>query len=85
MVDTWVAHELSEIGSVLGAVHAPHSMLEFYGDPTSPNYRNEIGPEHRLILTGTSGGRSPLAATTLRQRGFSNVAHLDSGLESTKA
>lgn len=84
LIDIREAHERTESGSIPGSVHAPRGMLEFYADPTSPYYRSEFDPEHRIILTCASGGRSALAVTTLQQMGFGNVAHLDGGLKAWK-
>ncbi len=38
----------------------------------------------RIILYCASGGRSALAVTTLKEMGFTNVAHLDGGLKAWK-
>ena len=56
-------------------------MLEFYADPTSPYHRLEFDPARRTILYCASGGRSALAARTLRDLGYADVAHLDGGLK----
>jgi rhodanese-related sulfurtransferase len=56
-------------------------MLEFYADPTSADHRTEFDPGRRTILDCASGGRSALAADTLRQLGYTRVAHLDGGLK----
>ena len=67
-------------GRIAAAYHAPRGMLEFYADPSSPYHREEFDPNSRLILTCASGGRSALAAETLQRMGYSQVAHLDGGL-----
>ncbi|HVX30850.1 MAG TPA: rhodanese-like domain-containing protein, partial [Nitrolancea sp.] len=54
---------------------------EFYADPTGPYYRPEFHPERRIILHCASGGRSALAAVSLQDMGYQNVAHLDGGLK----
>ena len=64
-----------------GAISAPRGMLEFWADPTSPYHRQEFDPQRRIILHCASGGRSALAADTLQQLGYSNVAHLAGGLK----
>lgn len=56
-------------------------MLEFSADPTGPYHREECDPGRRTILYCASGGRSALAATTLRQLGYADVAHLDGGFK----
>lgn len=72
-------------GVIPGALHAPRGMLEFYADPTTPYHRAEFEPTQRLILHCASGGRSALAADTLQQMGYTNVAHLDGGFKNWKA
>ncbi len=56
-------------------------MLEFWADTTSPYHRSEFDPNRRIILHCASGGRSALAADTLQQMGYTNVAHLDGGIK----
>lgn len=54
-------------------------MLEFWADPASSYHRPEFDPARRVILHCASGGRSALAAGTLRQLGYTDVAHLREG------
>ena len=84
LVDLREPAERAQHGAIAGAVHAPRGMLEFYADPTSPYHRPEFDPGRRTILHCASGGRSALAADTLRQLGYSNVAHLEGGLNAWK-
>jgi rhodanese-related sulfurtransferase len=74
-----------EQGSIPGAVHAPRGMLEFWADPTSPYHRAELDPNSRVVLYCAGGGRSALAADTLQQMGYGNVAHLEGGFNAWKA
>lgn len=83
VVDLREAAEL-EGGGIPGSVHAPRGMLEFYADPASPYHREGFDPNRRVILHCASGGRSSLAAKTLEQLGYSNVAHLDGGFNAWK-
>ena len=69
---------------IKGSVHAPRGMLEFYADPSLPYHKPEFDPEKRIILHCASGGRSALAAQTLKQMGYPNVAHLDGGFKAWK-
>lgn len=80
LVDLREPAELAN-GMIEGAVHAPRGMLEFYADPSSPYHRDEFDPTRRTVLYCASGGRSALAASTLRQLGYQDVAHLDGGLK----
>jgi rhodanese-related sulfurtransferase len=85
LVDLREPDERQEHGAIPGAVHAPRGMLEFWADPTSPYHRAEFDLNRRVILHCAGGGRSALAADTLQQMGYANVAHLDGGFNAWKA
>lgn len=84
LVDVRDAPELAG-GSIPGSVHASRGMLEFYADPSSPYHKPELDPGKRVILHCASGGRSALAARTLAELGYGNVAHLDGGFKAWEA
>jgi rhodanese-related sulfurtransferase len=84
-VDLRESNEREEQGAIPGAVHAPRGMLEFWADPTCSYHREEFDPNRRVILHCGGGGRSALAADTLQQMGYANVAHLDGGFNAWKA
>ena len=81
LVDLRESEELQASGSIPGAVHAPRGMLEFYADPSLAYHRPEFERDRRIILHCASGGRSALAAKTLKDMGYTNVAHLDGGIQ----
>jgi rhodanese-related sulfurtransferase len=85
LIDLREPGEREEHGAIPGAVHAPRGMLEFWADPTSSYHRAEFEPNRRVILHCAGGGRSALAADTLQQMGYTNVAHLDGGFSAWKA
>jgi len=68
-----------------GAVQVPRGLLEFVADPASPKHRPELDPAHRVIVYCNSGGRGALAAATLRNLGFENVANMKGGFTAWKA
>jgi len=84
VVDIRDADQRTADGSIPGAIHASRGMLEFYADPTSPYHRPEFDPDARVVLHCASGGRSALAADTLKELGYTNVAHLDGGFNAWK-
>jgi rhodanese-related sulfurtransferase len=84
LVDIRETEERTRDGVIPGAVHASRGMLEFYADPTSPHHKKELDPTRRVVLHCASGGRSALAAETLKQMGYQNVAHLDGGIKAWK-
>jgi rhodanese-related sulfurtransferase len=84
LVDIRDAPELEQNGRIPGAVHVPRGMLEFRADTTSPYHAEPLDPSKRVILHCASGGRSALAARTLQEMGYENVAHLDGGFNAWK-
>jgi len=66
-------------GAIPGSEHVTRGMLEFIADPSLPVYKEFFQPDSRIILHCASGGRSALAAKTLKDMGYTNVAHLETG------
>ena len=78
-VDVREGGELATQGKIPGAVHAPRGLLEFYADPSAPYHKPELGSGKRLVVYCASGGRSALAAKTLKDMGIANVANMLGG------
>ena len=66
-------------GTIPGAVSAPRGMIEWWFDPDSPYHKEEFTFDQRYVLFCSLGWRSALATSTLKDLGFSNVAHLEQG------
>ena len=86
---TWIdirdIRELWRDGTIKGALHIPRGMLEFWLDPTSSYYNsNKIGNVKKMVLFCAAGFRSALAAKSLVDMGFRNVAHVDGGFSALK-
>lgn len=79
LVDVRETVEIENEGMIPGAVHVPRGLLEFQADPDSPVYNSALRPEQRLILYCGTGGRSALAAKTLHDMGYADVASLAGG------
>ncbi len=79
IVDIRDVRELGD-GTIVGALHAPRGMLEFWVDPASPYFKPVFADEARqFVLFCGAGWRSALAAKTLQDMGMRNVAHIDGG------
>ena len=78
-VDVREGGELAVQGKIPGAVHASRGMLEFYADPSAPYHKSELASGKRLVVYCASGGRSALAAKTLKDMGIEKVANLLGG------
>jgi len=79
VVDVRDTAEREKNGAIPGSVHASRGMLEFNADPASPVHLPELDPAKRLVLYCGTGGRSALAAKTLQDMGFPDVASLAGG------
>jgi rhodanese-related sulfurtransferase len=68
-------------GHMPGAVHAPRGMLEWHADPLSPLGQATITESRhgRVVVVCATGARSLLAARTLLQMGYTNVASMRGG------
>lgn len=66
---------------VVGALQVPRGLIEFVADPASPRHNTELQPTRRIIVYCASGARATLAALTLQDMGYENVANLDGGLK----
>ncbi len=84
LVDIREPDERAANGSIPEAVSAPRGMLEFWADPASQYHRPEFDPAKRTILHCASGGRSALAAATLQDLGYVDVAHMEGGAKAWK-
>jgi rhodanese-related sulfurtransferase len=78
-VDVREGAELAAQGKIPGAVHAARGHLEFYADPSAPFHKPELGSGKRLVVYCGSGGRSALAARTLKDMGIGNVVNMVGG------
>lgn len=85
LVDIRDIRELGKEGRVDGAVHAPRGMLEFWFDEESPYHREVFADSDKTyVLFCAAGWRSALAAKTLTDMGFDNIAHIDGGFGAVK-
>ncbi len=79
-VDVRDQGEREKTGTIKGAVHAPRAFLEFLADPVSERHLPVFSSDKRFVLFCASGGRSALAAKTLKDMGLARVAHIAGGL-----
>jgi rhodanese-related sulfurtransferase len=78
-----------EGGHVPGAINVPRGMLELRADPESPATDPELSADKdaRVVVycLKAPGARSVLAAQTLGDMGYSNVAAMRGGFEEWRA
>ena len=68
-------------GHIEGAIPAPRGLVEFFADPTSPRHKEALDPTGRVIVVCASGARATLAALTLNDMGYEDVAVMEGGLK----
>jgi rhodanese-related sulfurtransferase len=85
LVDVRDGTERSRDGEIPGSIHVSRGMLEFHADPDSPVHNPALKPARRVILYCGTGGRSALAAKTLVDMGFEDVASLAGGFAAWRA
>ena len=92
LVDVRDPSEVEKSGKIKGAVNISRGMLEFRADPES-QYHNPAFQQGKTVLTYcASGGRSALAAQTLKEMGYQTVYNIggfkelaEAGLETEPA
>lgn len=81
LVDVRDTVERERDGAIPNSIHAPRGLLEFHADPESPVYNRAFVQDRQIILYCGTGGRSALAAKTLLDMGYPEVASLAGGYE----
>ena len=72
--------ELQKLGTIENSFHIPRGLLEFSIHPDSAHVQNsQLDLNKEIVLFCAAGGRSALAAKTLKEMGFDNVSHIEGG------
>ena len=80
LIDIRDAVELQNMGTVEKSFHIPRGLLEFSIHPESIYAQKEkLDSNKEMVLFCAAGGRSALAAKTLKEMGFKNVSHVEGG------
>ena len=84
VIDIRDIRERQRSGFILGSVHAPRGMVEFWVDPESPYFKDIFSEDKEFIFHCASGWRSALTVATLQDMGFP-AAHLKEGFSTWEA
>ena len=80
LIDIRDEPELEKQGRIEKAFHISRGLLEFSIHPDSAYIQNnQIDLNKETVLFCAAGGRSALAAKTLKEMGFKNVSHVGGG------
>lgn len=84
LIDLREIQERVDLGTIPDSKHVPRGMLEFWADPSSPYFRDYFKEDSRIVVFCAGGGRSVYATLALKDMGYPNVAHLESGFTGWK-
>ena len=83
LIDIRDGVELEKLGTIENSFHIPRGLLEFSIHPESAYVQNnQIDLNKETVLFCAAGGRSALAAKTLKEMGFKNISHVEGGFGS---
>ena len=72
--------ELKKTGKIENSLHISRGLLEFSIHPDSAfAQKKKLDPNKEIVLFCAAGGRSALAAETLKKMGYDKVSHIDGG------
>tara|TARA_B100000029_G_scaffold125739_1_gene119318 strand:- start:923 stop:1309 length:387 start_codon:yes stop_codon:yes gene_type:complete len=72
--------ELQRLGRIENAHNISRGLLEFSIHPESAFVQNKnLDLDKEIVLFCAAGGRSALAAKSLKEMGFENVSHIEGG------
>ncbi len=87
VIDVRQADEIASTGAVPGSLNIPLGVLPLKADTELPEALREPRLQDRstpVITTCGGGGQAALAAKTLKEMGFTNVAIMDGGTRGWK-
>jgi len=80
LIDIRDAVEIQNLGKIENSIHISRGLLEFSIHPDSAFVQNQkLDLNKEIVLFCAAGGRSALAAKTLKEMGFEKVSHVDGG------
>ena len=80
LIDIRDGIELLNLGKIENSFHISRGLLEFSLHPDSPYVQNNnLDLNKEIVLFCAAGGRSALAAKTLKEMGFKKVSHVEGG------
>jgi len=80
LIDIRDSVELQKLGRIENSFHISRGLLEFSIHPESVYVQNNnLDLNKETVLFCAAGGRSALAAKTLKEMGFKKVSHIEGG------
>ena len=81
LIDIRDSNELQKTGKIENSLNVSRGLLEFALNPEGDYIKNNlIDLNKEIVLFCAAGGRSALAAKTLKDMGYKKVSHVEGGL-----
>jgi len=82
LIDIRDSIELQKLGRIENSFHISRGLLEFSIHPESAFVQNNnLDLDKEIVLFCAAGGRSALAAKTLKEMGLKKVSHIEGGFQ----
>jgi|TARA_B100001758_G_C18142308_1_gene469570 rhodanese-related sulfurtransferase len=80
LIDIRDSNELQKTGKIENSLNVSRGLLEFALNPEGEYIKNNlIDLNKEIVLFCAAGGRSALAAKTLKDMGYKKVSHVEGG------
>tara|TARA_B100002052_G_scaffold175951_1_gene160096 strand:- start:96 stop:482 length:387 start_codon:yes stop_codon:yes gene_type:complete len=80
LIDIRDSNELQKTGKIENSLNVSRGLLEFALNPEGDYIKNNlIDLNKEIVLFCAAGGRSALAAKTLKDMGYKKVSHVEGG------
>ena len=74
-IDVRDGSDISETGTIAGALHIPRGFVEFAADETTPFHNVALTKDSEILLVCAAGGMAALTGKTLIDMGYTNVSN----------
>ncbi|MGJ8528282.1 rhodanese-like domain-containing protein [Maritalea sp.] len=75
-IDVRDSGDISETGTVKGALRIPRGFIEFAADEETPFHNEALTKDTNVFLLCALGGQAALAGKTLKDMGYSSVTNV---------
>tara|TARA_A100000164_G_C21268509_1_gene479057 strand:+ start:150 stop:524 length:375 start_codon:yes stop_codon:yes gene_type:complete len=75
-IDVRDSSDISQTGTIKGALKIPRGFIEFAADDSTPFYIDKIKKKSNIYLVCAAGGMAALTGKTLKEMGYQNVSNI---------
>lgn len=75
-IDVRDGTEISETGTIAGALRIPRGFIEFAADASTDYHNEKLSHDADIVLVCGAGGMAALTGKTLKEMGYKNVTNV---------